>query len=197
MKKLGKLWVLGLTFLLVLSIVPLRAKGFRNSGLKIRPVRLEILHDGTGTEQDVDDWMYAQGPTGTVVVFSAMYGFTNKQNVETFPKYRVSIKNSNSLMFSVDFKVSSNAKLSIIPLISGPVAGFMLEEEGDDFPEINVKKNVYYRQIFEIDLTELEPGAVLPGVYDMMIIVVPSGSAMPMRKTGGMTYATCRLWLVN
>lgn len=77
------------------------------------------------------------------------------------------------------------------------MAGFMLEEEGDDLPEINAQKNVYYRQIFEIDLTELEPGAVLPGVYDIMIIVVPSESAMPMRRTGGMTFATCRPWLVN
>ena len=197
MQKLGKLWALGLVFFLVLSIAPLEAQGVGFSKLKVRPVRLEILDDGSDTEPDLDDWMYAQGPNGIVTVFSAMFGFTNRQNVETFPKYRISIRNSNSLMFSVDFKVSSNAKLAIIPLISGPVVGFMLEEEEEDFPEVNAQKNVYYRQIFEIDLTDLEPGTVIPGLYDIMIIVAPAESAMPMRKTGGMTYATCRLWLVN
>ncbi|MFC2164312.1 hypothetical protein ACFLT2_04880 [Acidobacteriota bacterium] len=197
MNNLGKLWVLGLVFILILSIAPLKADGAGVAKLKIRPVRLEILDDGSGSEQDLDDWMYTQGPNGIVIVFSAMFGNTNKQDTEIFPKYRVSIRNSNSLMFSIDFKVNSNAKLQIIPLISGPVAGFMLEDEGDEFFEVNAQKNVYYRQIFEIDMTDLDPGSIVPGVYDIMIIVVPAESAMPMRKTGGMTYATCRLWLVN
>ena len=198
MKKFGKLWALGLVLLLLLSVAPLKADGVGFSKLKIRPVRLEILDDGSDTELDRDDWMYTQAPNnGIVIVFSAMYGYTDNQNVEVFPKYRISINKAKTLMFSVDFKVNKNATLTIIPLISGPVAGFMLEDEGDEFFEVNAKKNVYYRQIFEIDLTELEPGAVLPGIYDMMVIVVPGEGSMPMKKTGGMTYATCRLWLVK
>jgi hypothetical protein len=93
--------------------------------------------------------------------------------------------------------VNKNAKLFIIPLISGPVAGFMLEEEDDAFFEVNAKTNVVYRQIFEIILSELEPGSIVDGVYDLMMIVVPSESSFPMKKTGGMTVATCRLWLVK
>jgi len=197
MKKLEKFWALGLAFLFMLSIVPLEADSLPTSKLKIRPVRLEILDDGSGIEEGLDDWMYAQGPSGIVIVFSAMFGYIDKQDREVFPKFRISIKNSNSLLFSVDFKVNTNAKLQIIPLISGPVAGFMLENEDEDFFEVNAQKNVYYRQIFEIDLTELGPDDIFPGIYDQMILVVPAESSFPMRKTGGMSFATSRAWLVN
>ena len=76
MQKLGKLWALGMVFFLVLSIVPLEAQSVGFSRLKVRPVRLEILDDGSDTEPDLDDWMYIQGPTGIVTVFSAMFSLS-------------------------------------------------------------------------------------------------------------------------
>lgn len=193
-KRFERFWLFGLIFLLVFSYSPLKVASQGKSQLKFRPIRLELLDVGSETDLDQMDMMYAQGSKGVVVVFSAMFGYADSQGEEHFPYFKVSLKKATKIYYYVDFKVSKNAKLVIFPFISGPVAGTMSEE--DEF-EINAKKNVYYRQVFEVDLAELPSNAIFPGVYDLAALVVPSEDEGPMLKTGGMTSVISRVWIVK
>ncbi len=60
---------------------------------------------------------------------------------------------------------------------------------------INAKKNAYYRQEFITDLTQGNSqadsnGGPVPGLYNILGIVYPEETEIPMSKSGGMTFAS-------
>lgn len=181
--------------LLFFSLSDLESLSVGSTKFKIRPVRLEIVDLPGDEEQDVDEMMYTQASKANIIVFAIVPGYIDKQDVESFPAYKASLNNVKKLNVYVYFKVTKNAKVEIIPFVSGPVAGLVSGEEEPYL--VSAKKNVIYRQVFETDLSLLPPGAIPPGLYDFIAIVVPSEEDFPFSKSGGMTHVACRVQMVK
>jgi len=144
-------------------------------------------------EQDYEDenQVYIQASKANIIVYSIATGYVDKNDQRHFPWSQASLSESKQLIISVDFKVTKNAKVGVLALISGPITGEQVDEE----LIINAKKNVYYRQEFITDLAQANSqadsnGGPVPGLYNMIGIVYPDETEMPMSKSGGMTFAS-------
>jgi hypothetical protein len=195
MKKALKLGILGLVFLMAFSVSELWPADSMNPREIFRPVRLEIVDEPGESEQDVGELFYVQASKAVVTVFAIVPGYVDLTDVEHLPAYKVSLKNTKKLTLYVYFKVSKDAKVEIIPFISGPIA--ILATGGDEPYPVDAKKNVLYRQVFEADLSMFPPGFLAPGLYDMLGIVTPAPDDSPFPKSGGMTHVSCRVILAK
>lgn len=195
MKRTFKLCILGLGFLMIFSVPELRPLDPMGQRIEIQPGKLEIVDVPESTGPDVDEMLYIQASNAQIIVFAIVPGYTDKQDVEHVPAYRVSMKNAVRLTLYVYFKVTKNARVAIMPFISGPVAG--MATMGEEPYSVDAKKNVIYRQEFVTELSMLPPGYLFPGIYDMLGIVMPSEQDAPFSKSGGMTHVTCRVILAK
>jgi hypothetical protein len=194
MKKSFRVAAICVILFLFFSLAEMESLSTGASQIPIRPARLEIV-DLPEEELDGEAMLFVQASKANIIVFAVVPGFTDKQNVEHFPAYKASLKNVKKLTVSIYFKVTKDAKVEIYPFISGPVAGLA---SGDEEPaQVNAKKNVIYRQVFETDLSVLPPGVIFPGLYDFLGFVTPSEDNFPFSKSGGMTHAACRVYMVK
>jgi len=195
MKNLLRIGILSMALLLIISVSDLESLSSGSSQIKIHPVRLEIVDLPEEEEWAGDEMMFVQASKANIIVFAVVPGYTDKQDVEHFPAYKVSLKNAKKLTINIYFQVTKNAKVEVYPFISGPVAGLASGEE--EPASVNAKKNVIYRQVFETDLSVLPPGAIFPGLYDFLAFVTPSEEGFPFSKSGGMTHTACRAYLTK
>lgn len=195
MKNMFKTVVLGLVLLLIISVSDLKPLDSAVQRSGFHPVRLEIVDEPEATEGDADELLFVQASKAVITAFAIVPGYVDQADVEQAPVYRISLKNAKKLTLYVYFKVTKDAKVEIIPYISGPVAN--LATMGEEPYPVTAKKNVIYRQVFEADLSMLPPGYIVPGQYDMLGIVIPSPDAAPFSKSGGMTHVSCRVILTK
>jgi len=189
-----RFWTVGSIVLLAVLLLysPLSAE---KGKLKIRPGKLIALDYGDEFSQNFEPELYAAGKKGNIIAFSVLAGYEDKNGKKYLPYFKASLKKAAKALFRVDFTCTKSAKLGIWLLFMGPV-GTMVSEE--DF-EIDVKKNVYYQQEFELGEPEerdLQEEGV-PGIYDVIAIIYPTDEEMPMVGSGGMTIATCRLQITK
>jgi hypothetical protein len=180
-------------FLTPLFYSPPSLNSFERAEFRFKPGRLIVMEEPPEQNYEDENQAFAQAKKANIIVYSIAAGYVDKNDQRHFPWSQASLSKSKQLIIMVDFKVTKRAKVGVHVVISGPTTSETPEEP----LIINAKKNAYYQQEFILDLTQGNSqddsnGGPVPGLYDMIGIVYPYWTEFPMKKSGGMTFASMR-----